>query len=119
MTLVSKCSLIVPILNRAKDLVHFLDMLLTLDHMPYELIIVDQSDTHESKKICESSQYLPLGIKYHHIVKKSSAIARNVAIEYLNPKSEYVVFLDDDTTLNTDFLDQIEYFFVHHPHAQG
>lgn len=115
----SKFSLIVPTLNRAKDLAHFLDMLLKLDQMPYELIIVDQSDDEESKKICESVQYKNLTISYHHIVKKSSAVARNVAIERLSPESDYVVFLDDDTTLDTDFLDQIEHFFVHHPHAQG
>lgn len=112
------CSLIIPTLNRVKDLEITLNSLLWLSISPFETIIVDQSDTQDTKHLCAQEKYKQLKIKYHHTAIKSSALARNIAIKNSNPLSNYIIFLDDDVTLAKDFLEQIHIFFTHHPKAK-
>ncbi len=116
--MVLKFSFIVPTLNRSKDLARFLDMLLKLNNKPYEVIVVDQSDDTITQQLCAAQSYTKLGLRYYHLDVKSSAFARNFALDHLGDESNVVVFLDDDTTLQTDFLDQIDHFFSTHSHAQ-
>jgi cellulose synthase/poly-beta-1,6-N-acetylglucosamine synthase-like glycosyltransferase len=41
-----------------------------------------------------------------------------MGIENTSKKSDIVVFLDDDVTLKSDFLDKIILFFKNHPKAK-
>ena len=88
-----------------------------LSSFPFETIIIDQSDTEETKILCEQAKYKKLSIQYHHISTKSLTLARNFGIEKTSPSSEYLVFLDDDVSLSPNFLDELRKFFQHHPHA--
>lgn len=119
MVISSKISFIVPTLNRIHDLTNFFDNLLKLSSFPFEILIIDQSDDGSTKYLCESSLYQKLNIRYYHHTIKSSSLARNFAIDHLHKDVDYVVFLDDDTTLAPDFLEQIELFFIQNPHAKG
>jgi len=117
--MVSKISIIVPTLNREKDFELFLDMLIEKNQIPYELIIVDQSDSDKTKHLCQSKKYKELSIKYFYISVKSSALARNIAIDNLAKDSDIVLFLDDDVTLADNFLQKLDHFFKTHTHAKG
>ena len=94
-----------------------LDSILKWSLFPFETIIVDQSDTDETKTLCEQAKYKKLSIHYHHISTKSLTLARNFGIEKSSPTADYVLFLDDDVSLSSNFLDELKIFFQHHPHA--
>jgi glycosyltransferase involved in cell wall biosynthesis len=112
-------SIIIPTLHRPKDLAKALDNFLDLSTLPSEIIIIDQSDDTATRDVCQKAIYEKLHIKYHHSRIKSSSLARNLAIDLLSPRSDIVIFLDDDVTLQADFLDEIQKFFLQHPHTQG
>jgi len=42
-----------------------------------------------------------------------------MAIDTLSDQSDYVLFLDDDVSLSSNFLEQLALFFQKHQHAQG
>ena len=111
-------SIIIPTLNRPKDLTYLFDNLLTLSTIPSEILVVDQSDDNKTHDLCVKSKYDSLSIRYFHTTIKSSSLARNIAINNLSIHSNYVVFLDDDVSLSSDFFEQIELFFQKHSHAQ-
>jgi glycosyltransferase involved in cell wall biosynthesis len=112
-----KISFIIPTVNRVEDLRSTLDSFLELSVFPNEILIVDQSDTDDTKQLYAHAKYKVLHIRYFHTAVKSSALARNIAIDNLSVDSNIVVFLDDDVTLNADFLEKITVFFQNHSHA--
>ena len=66
-----KVSIIIPTLNRTKDLEIAFNSILELSILPYEIIIVDQSDNEETKHLCQNTTYQTLSIHYHHSIIKS------------------------------------------------
>lgn len=112
-------SIIIPTLNRVQDLQLSLESLLWCEKKPIQTIIIDQSQGNETKNLISDARFTPLQILYQHTEILSSSKARNLALDLLDPRSEIVLFLDDDISVNADFLDQICDFFAHTPQAQG
>ena len=98
-------SIIVPTYNRYNVLVRLVQHLLSMDHPPFEIIIVDQSDVREN---AHCSQLTELVRKYDTVrwiirEKPSPSAARNVGI--LEAKFDTLLFLDDDVLpLDGDFF---------------
>lgn len=113
-----KISIIIPTYNRPDFFQKTLDSLLWQTVFPYEIIVVDQSDTPKIQHICNNPLYTDLSIRYFHTNIASWALARNLAIDHLSQETDIVVFLDDDVSLAQDFLAQILYFFQHTPFAK-
>ncbi|MDT8318546.1 MAG: glycosyltransferase [bacterium] len=111
-----KISIVVATLNRDEDLKVLLESLLIQTKLPFEIIVVDQSDDDSTKDLCLSySSKLPLN--YIHSTHKSGTHSRNIGIQ--KSTGDVVAFLDDDTKLLPDYLEQIEIFYRKYPHAIG
>ena len=103
-----KLSVIVPTLHRSQDLEVLLESFISQTQSPLEILIIDQSDDTKTKELClRFKKELPL--KYTHSKIKSSTHNRNLGVR--QAKGEVVVFLDDDTELEPDYLEQIDNFY--------
>lgn len=100
-------SIIIPTLNRYNDLKNTLKSIENQSILPFEIIIIDQSDNFIDIK----KDFLLLNILQYKFEIKSSALARNYWIEKLSKNSEIVIFLDDDVILLDNFLANIIDFF--------
>lgn len=105
-----KISVIIPTLNRKNDLEKTLISISKCDKLPFEVIIIDQSDNEETKNFCNS--FDKLNIRYFYTKIKSSALARNIWIDNLDKDCDFVLFLDDDVLLEKDFFNELEKFFL-------
>ncbi len=103
-------SVIIPTLNRKSDLEETLISISRCDKLPFEVIIVDQSENNDTKGFCQN--FKELNIRYFYTDIKSSALARNIWIDNLNKDSDMVLFLDDDVLLEKDFFRELEKFFL-------
>lgn len=112
-------SIVIPTLDRARDLELTLESLLLCEQKPIQTLIIDQSKTQETKNLTAQARFSSLNIEYHHTEILSLARARNLAINLLNTRSEFVAFLDDDVCLEQDFFDQVSAFFIKDPRAKG
>ena len=93
-------SVIIPTLNRYQ---YLKDALLDLEQQTYsnfELIIVDQSETFNSKF------YEGFNLRMNVISQKEKLLwtARNTAIETSN--ADYLLFFDDDSRIDRDWIEQ-------------
>ena len=71
-----KTSVIIPTLNRKSDLEKTLASISECGILPFEIIIIDQSDNNETKKLCNN--FNELNIRYFYTDIKSPALARNI-----------------------------------------
>lgn len=111
-----KTSVIIPTLNRKTDLEKTLISISKGDKLPFEVVIIDQSDNNETKEFCNN--FNKLNIRYFYTDIKSSALARNIWIDNLNKNTELVLFLDDDVLLEKDFFNELENFFINYKDAK-
>lgn len=96
-------SIVIPTLNRKKYLLATVECLLVQDFdLPYEIIIVDQSDIINHGMI-ELSQHSNVEIKYYHIVDfRGLPEARNFGVQHA--QYEFILFLDDDIKCKCQLL---------------
>ncbi|WP_295103081.1 glycosyltransferase family 2 protein [uncultured Candidatus Kuenenia sp.] len=108
-------SIIVATCNRQNDLAKLIDSILMQTVLPLEVIIVDQSDTGDTKKYIEDcrKQFLTKSNKieviYIYQAEKSLVAARNKGINIAI--GEIVSFLDDDVVLFEDYYEQVLRYF--------
>ena len=111
-----KISIIIATLHRYEDLEVLFESLLLQTKRPFEIIIIDQSDDDNTKDLCLSYQS-ELPLNYLHSLHKSGTHSRNIGVQ--ESTGDIIVFLDDDTKLSPDYLEQIESFYRAHPQAIG
>lgn len=105
-------SIIVPTCNRKTDLARLIDSILKQTLLPAEVIIIDQSDSDDTKKYVDSLANQGLSnINFIYICQdeKSSAAARNKGIDIA--RGQIVSFLDDDVVLFEDYYEKILRYF--------
>jgi len=101
-------SIIIPTLNRYEVLNNLLQDLEKQIYTNFEVILIDQS------KPFQKDLYNNFNLRYHIIRQKEPALwkARNRGIKYA--KSEYLLFLDDDSRIASDWITEhlkcIDYF---------
>lgn len=120
-TFKNKFSIIIPTLNRFEDLKITYESIKTQTYLPYELIIIDQSDKNIAKEIKrwfeKETKNTTIKIKYVYFNERSSARARNIGIEL--SKGNITAFLDDDVTLEKDYFERANEFFNKYKNANG
>jgi glycosyltransferase involved in cell wall biosynthesis len=113
-----KISVIFPTYQRVHDLERALDSLLEQTLLPFETIVVDQSDDEETKKLCNKDIYInQLNMKYLYSDCKSPPKAKQIGMEHLSLKTDAFVFFDDDVKLEPNYLEEVANFFMSHPNA--
>jgi GT2 family glycosyltransferase len=93
---------IVPTLNRRRDLANLLQTIICQDYPPLEVIIVDDSPKCSAKSVADlySSSFKSIGcnLKYVSGNRDGLTTARNLGVKIA--KGDAILFLDDDTLLS-------------------
>ena len=111
-------SLIVPAFNEAKILKQSLQSLLDLNYRNYEIIIVNDGSTDDTKEIAESfvgyrnGKFNPIKISLINKRNNGKASALNVGIQYST--AEFVLCMDGDSQLSPDSLKRAVRHFKNH-----
>lgn len=116
-----RISVVIPTLNRAKDLKVALESILKQTAAPREVIVVDQSENPETRLLVEMMQR-PFGSRiidliYIHQREKSLVKARNTGLAAA--AWDIVSFLDDDISLMEDYFENVRETFESDPNIGG
>jgi glycosyltransferase involved in cell wall biosynthesis len=98
-------SVIVPTFNRADEIKELLDSLSkqTIPHNNFEIIIVDDGSTDNTKEVIESiKSKFDLNIRTLYQNHKGPGEARNLGMK--NAKGKYFVFIDSDCIADKNWL---------------
>lgn len=114
-----KISIIFPTYQRSKDLEIALDSLLIQTLLPYETIVVDQSDDQLTKQLCNKEIYKKIGIKYIYSDCKSPPKAKQIGMNAMSQAVDLFIFFDDDVKLMPTYLEEVQKFMDQHPEALG
>ena len=95
-------SILMPVYNAEKYLNETIDTIKNQSFSNWELIIVDDGSTDNSKEICTKLMNDDKRIKY--ILQENLGVShtRNVALE--NAQGKYIVFVDSDDLIHEDYL---------------
>jgi glycosyltransferase involved in cell wall biosynthesis len=114
-------SVIVPTYNRPNELRKCLDSILIQSRLPNEVIIIDNGDDTETKKIFNEREAIfiknKIVLKYLKNVENSLTLAKNLGI--FQSSGDLVSFLDDDLILDTNYYYELAKFFEMVPGAIG
>ncbi|MFA5007865.1 MAG: glycosyltransferase family A protein [Candidatus Omnitrophota bacterium] len=110
-------SVIIPTYNRAKFLKIALDSIIAQTLNDYEVIIVDDGSTDETKTMLETmrkaSSALNKNTRYFYHENKGPAAARNYAFK--QAKGEFICFLDSDDRFREDKLEITQQYIKNYP----
>ena len=101
-------SIVLPTLNRPKDVTRLLLSILGQSKAPDELIVVDQSINDDTKNVVHNLLKKQNNIKLNYI--HDSSFNSLVQAKYIGVKSacsDIICFLDDDTVLDKNYLKEI------------
>ncbi|MDA8599126.1 glycosyltransferase [Porticoccaceae bacterium] len=115
-----KLTVVIPTKNRENDLITLVDSLMLQSRLPDELIIVDQSDTPDSKNNITGRWTKALSSELVYILDpsiKGLVDAKRVGSD--RAKNELVCFLDDDLILDKHFIREMVKPFEHDSSING
>ncbi len=98
----NKISIIIPTYNEQKDLVNCLESLENQSEKDFEVIVVDDGSTDDTKSIVSNIQYPKSNFQFLTQNHKGAGAARNLGA--INAKGEILVFVDADMTFDVDFI---------------
>jgi glycosyltransferase involved in cell wall biosynthesis len=110
-------SIIVPTRNRSTLLDQLLDSLANLRFPNWEVIVVDDGSTDDTRQVVERHQTADLPVRYLYQSWSKMGAARNLGLEHA--RGEIAAFTDDDCTVDPGWLDAIAAAFRAHPEAAG
>ncbi len=100
-------SFVVPVYNTEKYVGFCIESILKQTIKNYELLLIDDGSSDNSKKICDS--YLNNdSIKVISISNRGVSAARNIGIK--NAEGEYIIFVDSDDYVDEKMIEQISKF---------
>lgn len=98
-------SVVIPTKNRKEDLFETLGSVFGQSVLPYEIIIIDQSNSeidYTSMRGLANAKNIKFKVIYDPKIKGLTQ-ARNIGLD--NMQGDIVLFLDDDLTLNQDYIE--------------
>ncbi len=99
-------SVVIPTRNRHNELSSLLQCLMNQTTELTQIIVVDSSDDTISQELCED---FSREITYIRSEVRSAAIQRNIGIQKLYPKPDFLGFLDDDILITRDYFSKLIY----------
>jgi len=95
-------SVIVPVYNTERYLRRCIESILHQTYQNFELILVDDGSTDQSRNICSEYADLDKRIKLIHQKNRGVAAARNAALDVAT--GQYIAFCDSDDSLELETL---------------
>jgi GT2 family glycosyltransferase len=108
-------SVIIPTRDRPSDLRQCLDSLLRVHYPSWDVLVVDQSGDDRSRLVVEACQDRHPRLTYRDLLTKGLSRARNAGLETVGGR--LVAFLDDDCTVEPNWLESVAAVFSRHPRA--
>lgn len=110
-------SIVIPAYNEEKILDLTLEHAVrqTYSNSAYEVIVVENGSRDATLSVARSWE--PHGVKVLRSEKGVSR-ARNLGMRSTNPEMEWCIFLDADTLLPPNFLQQLDYYLTRHPEVR-
>jgi len=99
-----KVSVVIPSYNSAKYITETIESILTSTYQDYEIVIVDDGSTDNTKKIVEDLKKRSDKIQYLYQTNKGLPAARNCGIK--SAKGEYILPLDADDRISANYMDE-------------
>lgn len=100
----AKVSVIMPTYNRAKYLSDAISSVLNQTYQDFEIIVVDDGSTDNTRLLVENYQKMDNRIRYFYEQNRGVASARNLGIE--KAQGDYMVFFDSDDVSMPDRLEK-------------
>lgn len=97
-----KVSVIVPIYNSQKTLNDCIKSVLNQTYKNFELILIDDGSSDNSRYICEEYERIDQRVKVFFQQNSGPSVARNVGIG--NATGKYILFVDSDDYIENDML---------------
>lgn len=101
-----KYSFIVPVYNTEKYLERCLDSLVNQTLKDFEIIVVNDGSTDDSKKIISKYEKKYKNIKVINQKNQGLSMARNNGVKEAN--GEYLIFIDSDDYVETNLLKEVD-----------
>ena len=98
-------SVIVPIYNAKDSLCQCIDSILSQSFTNFELILIDDGSTDESKDICDNYAIRDTRIITFHKLNGGVSSARNKGLDLA--QGEFITFIDSDDYVCTSFLESL------------
>ncbi len=108
-----------PTYNRAFCIKNAIDSLLAQSYQDFELIIVDDGSTDDTKDLINKSYAKEIAsnkIVYQTAEHKGAAVARNIGLA--KAKGKWIGYLDTDNTIVKDFLKTYKQAIKFHPRTK-
>lgn len=100
-----KFSIVVPVFNASKTIKRCLGSILKQSYANYEVILVNDGSTDDSKEIIDGLIVDKKNFKCIHKANEGVSEARNKGIAQAS--GDYLVFMDDDDTINEYLLEEL------------
>ena len=108
-----KISIVVPTYNRVSLLKKCLDSLLAQNYSSYEIIIVNDGSTDDTKKYLDNISKKNRNIQVIHQKNEGYGVSRNVG--FIEAKGDIVASTDDDCIVDNNWLNKIYASFKSNP----
>lgn len=105
-------SVIVPVYNASLYLRECIDSVLQQEYNNIEVIIVNDGSSDNSLEICQEYLY-DLRISIYDVANGGVSKARNIGLA--NAKGEYVVFVDSDDCVSSDYISSMVNGIINNP----
>lgn len=95
-------SIIIPIYNSGKYLNKCIRSIINQNFRNFEIILINDGSTDNSKEICDKFSLIDNRIKVFHIINSGVSNARNIGIK--NAKGKWITFIDADDWIENNYL---------------
>ena len=117
-----RISIIITTYKRRKDLQECLKSILLQNHLPREILIVDNGNDKETEKLVKENlgefERKNVFLKYLRNERENSlTIARNIGAK--SAIGDIILFLDDDVVLDKDYVKELLKVYEKYPNAVG
>src|SRR5688500_5246798 len=108
-----RVAVVIPTRNRPEDVRRCLASLEAVRYPDWEVVVVDQSTDDQTATITRAMMGRVPGLAYYHMKASGVSRARNEGAA--RTRGALIVFLDDDCTVEPDWLDRTVAAFKRHP----
>jgi GT2 family glycosyltransferase len=110
-----RIAVVIPTRNRPEDIRRCLASLAAVRYPDWEVIVVDQSTDGQTATFTRAMMGQVPGLAYHHMKQSGVSRARNEGAR--RTSGPLIVFLDDDCTVQPDWLERVVAAFQRHSAA--
>ncbi|MDR0833893.1 MAG: glycosyltransferase family 2 protein [Candidatus Symbiothrix sp.] len=113
-----KFSIVICTYNRAEALRQSLESAAKQDFPieDFEIVVVDNNSPDATELVCGDLMHQYSNIRYFKEIQQGVSYGRNRGVN--EARGKFIAFVDDDETINSNYVDELNEFFKTHPQAE-